>query len=78
MNGYKIGLNMLNNYYVNKEDQNNGDHEVHKDYCVRLPSTENRLFLGIFSTDQEALKEAKKYYKNADGCAYCCPSIHKH
>jgi len=30
-------------YYVNKNAQSNGDHEVHKDGCTFMPEAENRL-----------------------------------
>ncbi|MEI7628939.1 MAG: hypothetical protein WCJ80_11905 [Bacteroidota bacterium] len=59
-------------YYVNTKAQSNGDHEVHTGSCVYLPSTENRLYVGYFSTCAEAVREAKKTYTQADGCYYCC------
>lgn len=41
----------------------------------------NRKYLGAFSNDQQALAVARAlpspYGPNADGCAYCCPSIHR-
>jgi hypothetical protein len=36
-------------YYVNKNAQSNGDHEVHKESCSYLPNLENRIYLGVFS-----------------------------
>ena len=61
-------------YYVNKNAQPNGDHEVHKSNCVFLPTLENRQYLGYFNDCHEAVKEAKKFYPyTADGCHYCCP-----
>lgn len=65
-------------YYVNKQAQANGDHEVHKETCWYLPAPHNRLDLGNCDSDQEALGKALRYYPKADGCKYCCPSIHKH
>ncbi len=35
-------------YYVNKNAQSNGDHEVHKSDCAWLPEVENRKYLGWF------------------------------
>lgn len=64
-------------YYVNKNAQANGDHEVHTSICSHLPDSNNRIYLGIFSTCKEALAEAKKYYSQADGCYYCCNECHK-
>lgn len=63
-------------YYVNKNAQMNGDHEVHRATCSKLPAPENRQYLGDFSTSQEAVREARKSYIRADGCAYCCPESH--
>ena len=63
-------------YYVNKNAQTNGDHEIHRPTCSWLPDAENRLYLGDFATSQEALKEARRYYNQVNGCYYCCPEIH--
>ena len=49
-------------YYVNKQAQSNGDHEVHKSGCSYMPSEENKQYLGSFSNCFEAVREAKKYY----------------
>lgn len=63
-------------FYVNKNAQSNGDHEVHRATCSWLPDVENRQYLGEFLTSQEAVREAKKYYNPVDCCAYCCPESH--
>jgi len=63
-------------YYVNKNRQTNGDHEVHKSGCSYLPDAENRLYLGYFSTCAEAVREAKKTYSQSNGCYYCCNACH--
>ena len=63
-------------YYVNKNAQANGQHEVHRATCSWLPTVENRLYLGDFTSSAQAIREAKKYYANVDGCAYCCPESH--
>jgi len=31
----------MDHYYVNKNEQSNGDHEVHTGNCIYLPSVEN-------------------------------------
>jgi hypothetical protein len=66
----------MQRYLVNKNAQSNGDHEMHVDTCSHLPNPENRLYLGFFSGCREALKEAKKYDSNADGCFFCCNACH--
>ena len=63
-------------YYVNKQAQSNGDHEVHKSGCSYMPSEENKQYLGSFSNCFEALREAKKYYSQSNGCYYCCRECH--
>ncbi|AUN70577.1 hypothetical protein CF042_23755 [Klebsiella pneumoniae] len=67
---------MGNYYYVNKNAQSNGDHEVHVSSCARLPAVENRLFLGIFESCSPAVREAKKTYTQSNGCYYCCYACH--
>lgn len=63
-------------YYVNKQAQPNGDHEVHENGCQWMPSLENREYLGDFSSCAPAVAEAKKKYPKADGCATCSPDCH--
>lgn len=63
-------------YYVNKNAQSNGDHEVHKGDCSHLPDPANRLYLGEFYNCKNAVKEAKKSYNQVDGCYYCSPDCH--
>lgn len=63
-------------FYVNKNAQTNGDHEVHRSTCDWLPNVENRLFLGDFATSQQAVREAARYYTQVDGCIHCCPESH--
>lgn len=66
----------MKKYYVNKKAQSNGDHEVHHENCNFLPSLENRKYLGLFSSCDEAVKEAKKDYSKVNGCYYCSTSCH--
>lgn len=63
-------------YYVNKNQQSNGDHEVHKTGCSHMPNAENRIHLGNFSSCHPAIKEAKKYFTKANGCYYCSNACH--
>ena len=63
-------------YYVNKNAQNNGDHEVHIRSCTRLPNEENRLYLGNFTNCHDAVREAKKNYPQSNGCYYCSNECH--
>ena len=63
-------------YYVNKNAQSNGDHEVHKLGCTYMPSEENRLYLGSFTNCFDAVREAKKIYPKSNGCYYCSIECH--
>ncbi|WP_421918863.1 hypothetical protein [Marinifilum sp.] len=62
-------------YYVNKNQQPNGDHEVHKEGCSWMPF--DKIDLGIHSGCASAVAAAKNYYSTADGCAHCCEACHK-
>ena len=65
-------------YYVNNNaQQDSGDHEVHKETCYWLTLVQSKKYLGEFSNAHDAVREAKKYYSTADGCAKCCPEAHK-
>lgn len=64
-------------YYVNKQAQDNGDHEVHKSDCSYMPDYDNRLYLGSFNNCHDAVQEAKKYYAQSNGCYYCTPEGNK-
>lgn len=65
-------------YYLNREAQPDGYHEIHKEGCAFLPSPKNRIRLGAHPNDQSAFREAKKHFTRVDGCYYCCKSIHRH
>ncbi|WP_299569572.1 hypothetical protein [uncultured Shewanella sp.] len=43
-------------YYVNKNAQANGEHEVYTGNCSYLPVEHNRIYLGNFATCQEAIR----------------------
>lgn len=66
----------MKKYYVNRNPQVNGDHEVHDEYCRYLPTVSNRMYLGLFYSCRGAVIEAKKTYSNADGCKTCSPECH--
>ena len=64
------------NYYVNKNAQANGDHEVHRDGCIYMPAEANRISLGSFSDCADAVKAAKQHYEQVNGCATCSFECH--
>lgn len=64
-------------YYVNRNTQPTGEHEVHKEGWYRMPELQNRLYLGYFSNANDAVIEARKYFREVDGCYYCSNEAHK-
>ena len=63
-------------YYVNDNAQPNGDHEVHRSDCSRLPASENRIYLGDFTSCGLAVTQAKTLYTQVNGCFYCSNPCH--
>lgn len=63
-------------YYVNKNAQSNGDHEVHTSGCSFVPEVDNRVYLGDFDRCQPAVSKAKEHYSQVNGCYYCSNSCH--
>lgn len=64
-------------YYVNKNAQPNGDHEVHKEHCNYMPEPHNRIYLGDYATCAPAVTKAKNdHYPQSNGCYYCSNSCH--
>ncbi|PPT36228.1 hypothetical protein XarjCFBP7653_17265 [Xanthomonas arboricola] len=64
----------MNNYYVNNKSQPTGEHEVHKESCIHLPT--DRINLGVFFNCKDAVAAAKSYYSNVDGCFWCSRDCH--
>lgn len=61
-------------YYVNKEAQYNGDHEVHQEGCIFIPA--NKEYLGEHETCKTAVAVAKLRYEKSNGCYTCCRACH--
>jgi hypothetical protein len=65
-------------YCVNKNAQSNGDHEVHNvttdGSC--LPTATNRRDLGYHPDCASAVRAARAYYSQSNGCAWCAPACH--
>ena len=66
----------MKSYYVNKNAQANGDHEVHDEDCKYLPTSYNRIDLGKHSDCKSAVTEAKKTYSQSNGCKTCSKDCH--
>lgn len=69
-------------FIINKNSQDNGDHEVHNmsRQCSHLPLAINQIRLGNFSTCHEAIAHAKRLYpsnaRNINGCYWCAKECH--
>ena len=66
----------MSRYYVNKNSQANGDHEVHVPNCSFFPAENNRVYLGTFPTCRSAVTEARKHFTKVNGCYYCSNPCH--
>lgn len=66
------------NFIVNKNEQSNGDHEVHNTTsgCTYMPEPSSQKNLGYFTDCHGAVAEAKLTYAQSNGCAYCCGACH--
>ncbi len=64
-------------YYVNKNAQPNGDHEVHTELgCPTPAQINNRHPLGNHMSCHSAVREAKNIYPTANGCRNCSTPCH--
>ncbi len=63
-------------YFVNRNKQANGDHEVHTSVCIYLPAPHNRLDLGYHFTCATAVRQARNVYPQSNGCKYCSTLCH--
>ncbi len=65
-------------YYLNKNQQDNKDHEVHTKNCSFLPHEDNREYLGNFFSCKAAISEAEERHPlwKINGCYYCSNDCH--
>jgi hypothetical protein len=64
------------NYCVNRGQQSNGDHEVHKEGCQYWPTPANVQILGGHSNCTDAVRAARVYYTQVNGCKTCSLPCH--
>lgn len=67
-------FNIMYDYYVNDRAQANGDHEVHKEGCIYMPSS--KTYLGKHASCASAVAAAKKIYSKSNGCRTCSTACH--
>lgn len=67
-------------YYINKNQQPNGDFEVHVSFCIHGAEPANQTNLGLFANCRDAIVEAKRRFphsaSNINGCYYCANPCH--
>ena len=67
----------MTGYYINRNEQPNGDYEVHLYGCSHGALPKNQIDLGMFNNGVEAVAEAKRRFPGSashiNGCAYCNP-----
>lgn len=63
-------------YFVNNQQQPNGDNEVHVAGCRYMPAPANAVPLGNHLVCQTAVTQAKIRFPRANGCFYCCRPCH--
>lgn len=64
-------------YYVHTTTDGQGDYEVHKEGCTRMPAQHNRRYLGDFASCTHAVNEAKgQGFIPANGCYWCSRPCH--
>lgn len=66
---------MYRHYYINNNEQSNGDHEVHREECSWLPNVSNRTYLGYLTSSFTAINVAQQKFPTwkINGYAHCCP-----
>lgn len=66
----------MDNYCVNRREQANGDHEVHKAGCQYWPTQGNAEELGPFPGCAQAVQAAKRHFSQVNGCKTCSYACH--
>jgi hypothetical protein len=67
----------MNSYFLDKNEKEGGEHQVHLSTCLYLPDQSQLIHLGYFATCDDVLEAAKKHYPRIDGCSNCCKKIHE-
>lgn len=62
---------MVSKYYVAIRPQTNEQHAVHKENCPFLPDENKRIYLGMFSSGQAAIRIGQIYFDRTNSCPFC-------
>jgi hypothetical protein len=63
-------------YYINRIKHDGVYNEIHVANCSYLPTTANRVDLGVHPNYLSAKMKAKSLGYNPDGCGHCCKGTH--
>lgn len=65
-------------FYINKNEQKTGEHEVHKNGCLYLLLMTSKEYLGSHTSSHSAILKVMSLHPLwiIDGCATCCPESH--
>lgn len=63
-------------YYADKEAYDDGDHEIHREDCPKLPAMERLVPIGEHRFGFQAMKEARKHFIQVNGCSDCMSFYH--
>jgi hypothetical protein len=59
-------------YYVAVRPQTNDYHSVHKEGCPFLHNDSKKIYLGIFRSGLDAIKESRNSFARTENCYFCC------
>lgn len=62
---------MASKYFVAIRSQVNDNHAVHKEGCPFLPDDKKRIYLGVFASGKDAVKESHRHFNRTNGCIFC-------
>ena len=67
---------MKKKYYVNRNSQSGGEHEIHTKGCSHPPLKKNRIPLKGTNLREWKREGKKKNISNMDGCGHCNKKYH--
>lgn len=62
---------MAAKFFVVIRPQVNDNHAVHKEGCPFLPDDKKRIYLGVFASAKDAVKESHRHFNKTNGCIFC-------
>jgi hypothetical protein len=64
-------INMAAKYYMAIRPQTNGFHALHKEDCPFLPEDKKRIYLGMFGSGHDAIREGQRRFSGTTVCRFC-------